>query len=150
MRQRFPLLCLLAATGLIAGCENTGDEEARRTLEAVNVIDESNLNDIMLTVADPEEAVNYFRKATAQQPDRIDLKRGLAKSLVRAQRPAEAAPVWAQVVASPGVTNADRVEYADALIRTIDWKGAEAALAATPPTYETYQRYRLEAMVADS
>ena len=26
----------------------------------------------------------------------------------------------------------------------------EAALAATPPTYETYQRYRLEAMVADS
>jgi len=150
MRQRFPLLCLLAATGLIAGCENTGDEEARRTLEAVNVIDESNLNDIMLTVADPEEAVNYFRKATAQQPDRIDLKRGLAKSLVRAQRPAEAAPVWAQVVASPGVTNADRVEYADALIRTNDWKGAEAALAATPPTYETYQRYRLEAMVADS
>ena len=32
----------------------------------------------------------------------------------------------------------------------MDWKWAEAELNKTPPTYETFERYRLEAMVADS
>ena len=36
------------------------------------------------------------------------------------------------------------------MIRNGDWDGAEAALDAVPPTFETLQRYRLEAMVADS
>jgi hypothetical protein len=34
----------------------------------VNVIDESNLNDIMLTVADPAEAVPISRTAVARTP----------------------------------------------------------------------------------
>jgi len=151
MRQISPILLGLAAAGMLAACEQTtSDAEVRRTIEEVNVIDETNLNDIMLTVGDPDEAVAYFRKAVAQKPDRIDLKRGLAKSLVRARRAEDAVKVWAEVVASPEVTNEDRVSYADALIRTNDWDGAEAALDATPPTHETYERYRLEAMVADS
>ena len=50
----------------------------------------------------------------------------------------------------PGATNEDRVDYADALIRAGDWKAAQSQLNAIPPTYETYRRYRLEAMVADS
>jgi Flp pilus assembly protein TadD len=44
----------------------------------------------------------------------------------------------------------DRVDYADALIRTGEWDGAQAQLNSIPPTYETYERYRLEAMIADS
>ncbi len=37
-------------------------------MKDVNVIDESNLNDIMLTVADPNEAVAYFDKHAEAEP----------------------------------------------------------------------------------
>ena len=42
------------------------------------------------------------------------------------------------------------VMLADALIRANDWPAAKAELNKIPPTHETYERYRLEAMVADS
>jgi hypothetical protein len=42
------------------------------------------------------------------------------------------------------------MKYADALIRTGDWDAAEAQLDMIPPTLESFERYRLEAMVADS
>lgn len=142
-------LCLIGTTGLSA-CNRSSDAEVQRAIESVNVIDETNLNDIMLTVGDPKEAVAYFSKASAENPDRIDLKRGLAKSLIRASRPAEAATVWQAVAASPEGTMDDRVSLADAYIRTNDWKKAEAELNRIPPTHETFERYRLEAMVADS
>lgn len=150
MRHPVLLALCLGGTTLIAGCGNGSDADVRRAMDSVNVIDESNLNDIMLTIGDPDEAVNYFQNAVQQKPDRIDLKRGLAKSLVRADKPNEASAVWATIVASPQATNADRVEYADALIRSNEWSKAEAQLAQIPPTYETFERYRLEAMVADS
>lgn len=142
-------LCLGTAVGLSA-CGKSDDAQVNRALKSVNVIDETNLNDIMLTVGDPNEAVAYFTRASGENPDRIDLKRGLAKSLIRAQRPAEGARAWAEVVAMPGATNDDRVDLADALIRSNDWKAAEAELNKVPPTHETFQRYRLEAMIADS
>ena len=145
----FLTLCLTGAFGL-AGCQNAGDNDVNRALDAVNVVDESNLGDIMLTVADPNEAVVYFTRTSAEQPGRIDLQRGLAQSLVRAQRPAEAATAWREGVNHPDVTKEDRGELADALIRAGDWDGAKAALNAVPPTYETFKRYRLEAMVADA
>ena len=47
----------------------------------MNVIDETNLNEVLLTAADPNEAVTYFQGAAAKNPDRIDLQRGLAISL---------------------------------------------------------------------
>lgn len=145
----FIALCLGGAVGL-AGCQKAHDARVNRALQSVNAIDESNLSDIMLTVGDPNEAVAYFTKTLGQHPDRIDLKRNLAKSLIRANRPTEAVVVWTEVVAAPGGTNDDRVALADALIRTNDWKQAEAELNKVPPTHETYERYRLEAMVADS
>ena len=83
-------------------------------------------------------------------PGRIDLQRGLAKSLVRAKKPTEAAAAWQKVNEMPGATSDDRVSYADALIRANNWKEAEAQLDRIPPTHETFERYRLEAMVADS
>lgn len=140
-------LCLAAAT--LAAC-GKGGTDVNRALKAVNVIDESNLSEIMLTAGDPNEAVAYFTRSAAENPDRIDLRRGLAKSLVRAGKAAEAARTWAEVIAMPGATHEDRVDQADALIRAGDWDGAQAALAAIPPTHETFNRYRLEAMVADS
>jgi Flp pilus assembly protein TadD len=101
-------------------------------------------------VGDPNEAVAYFKKTSDEQPDRIDVKRGLAKSLIRANRPTEAIGVWTAITASPEGTNDDRVALADALIRANEWPRAEAELNKIPPTHETYERYRLEAMVADS
>lgn len=144
------IVAALAALSL-AGCQKPGGGNGvSRAFDGVNVIDESNLNDIMLTVADPAEAVTYFERATSEQPDRIDLKRGLGMSLIRAGQPARAVPVWKQVVASREVTDQDRIDLADALIRSNDWDEAEKVLDTIPPTVETYERYRLEAMVADS
>lgn len=150
--MRHPVFLALCLSGTVAlsACQKNSDAEVDRALKSVNVIDESNLSDIMLTVGDPNEAVAYFTKTLAENPDRIDIKRGLAKSLVRANRPTEAVEIWSQITTSVDGTNADRVAYADALIRTNDWKTAESALNQIPPTFETYERYRLEAMVADS
>ncbi len=143
------LIALTGASLVLSGCGGSDGAQAARAMKDVNVIDESNLNDIMLTVGDPEEAVAYFTKALGIDPGRTDLKRGLAKSLIRAQRPAEAARVWEAVVASPEATADDRVALADAQIRANEWERAEATLNTIPPTYETFERYRLEAMVAD-
>jgi len=143
-------LCLTGMVGLTACQKRQSDAEVQRALKSVNVIDESNLSDIMLTVGDPNEAVAYFQKSADENPDRIDLKRGLAKSLVRAGRPTEAIAVWTAILASPEGAAADRVSLADALIRSNEWPRAEAELNKIPPTHETYERYRLEAMVADS
>jgi len=150
--MRHSLIISLCAIGAftLAGCQDGRDAEVERALKDVNVIDESNLNQIMLTVADPAESVNYFRRTLAQNPDRIDIKRGLAASLIRARQPAEAVRAWETVVADPAATLDDRVELADALIRTNQWDKAEAVLNAIPPTHETFKRYRLEAMIADS
>lgn len=146
---KFLTLCLVSAVA-VTGCQGTRDAKAQRALKSVNVVDESNLSDVMLTVGDPKEAVNYFEKASSENPERIDLKRNLAKSLVRANRPTEAVAVLRAVIASPEGTNDDRVSLADAQIRSNDWSEAEATLNTIPPTFETFERYRLEAMVADS
>lgn len=148
--MRHPLLLCLAAALAVAGCDKVRGNQVARTFQDVNVVDESNLSDIMLTVADPNEAVAYFKRTAAEQPDRVDIQRGLAQSLVRAARFTEAVAVYAKLVQMPKATDDDRVDHADAMIRAGDWKGAEAALDAIPPTHETFKRYRLEAMVADS
>lgn len=143
-------LCLFGTLGLSACERGLSDEDVEQAIKDVNVIDESNLNDVMLTVADPNEAVTYFQRTIADNPDRIDLRRGLAASLVRARKPSMAAKAWEDVLAMPDATAEDRVEYADALIRANEWEKAEAELDKIPPTHETFKRYRLEAMIADS
>lgn len=141
-------LCLVG-TGLLSACGN-GDADASRALQSIDLIDETNLNDLMLTVAEPAEAVAYFRRGVADNPERLDLRRGLARSLIRGGQTTEGAGLWREIVADPGATNEDRVAFADALIRTNDWDGAAAVLNTIPPTFETFDRYRLEAMVADA
>ncbi len=150
--MRHPIVFSLGLTGalFLAACDQSGSAQVDRALRDVNVVDETNLNDVMLTVADPDEAVIYFTRAAANDPGRIDLMRGLAKSLIRAGRAPEAVSAWDAVVAHDEATVTDEVDLADALIRNNDWERAETVLDAIPPTHETYKRYRLEAMVADS
>lgn len=150
--MRHPVIAMLClgSTVALSACQKNSDAQVQRALKDVNVIDESNLNDVMLSVADPNEAVDYFTRTLQENPDRIDVMRGLARSLVRAQKPTEAAQVWRSAVAHPDSTPEDRVMLADALIRSNQWPEAKAELNQIPPTHETFDRYRLEAMVADS
>ena len=150
MRHPILLSVSVAAVVALSACERSGETQVERALADLDVVDETNLSDVMLTVSDPTEAVSYFSTASANEPGRIDLMRGLAKSLIRANRPAEAVPAWEAVVQHEDATFDDSVDLADALIRNNRWEDAQARLNTIPPTYETYRRYRLEAMVADS
>lgn len=150
--MRHPILIPLCIAGslVLSACARDKGVEAAKALKDLNVIDQSNLNDLMLNSSDSEGAVAYFSKAAAQNPERTDLKRGLAMSLIKVQKPIEAAKIWREVAYGPDGTSADRVQLADALIRTNDWAGAKKELDQIPPTHETFERYRLEAMIADS
>lgn len=139
---------LLIALVALSACGQ--DAQTRKALKAAEEVDQNNMADIMLNVADPADAVNYFTRVAGEHPDRIDLQRGLAKSLVRAGQPENGAKVWTKVIAMPGASNDDRVSLAEAQIRAGDWKAAQATLAGVPPTHETFDRYRIEAMVADA
>ncbi|AJE45923.1 tetratricopeptide repeat protein [Celeribacter indicus] len=150
MRNISMITLALAGTLALSACQKPFGGDVRRADTSVNAIDGTGLSDIMLNAADPNESVSYFLRATNENPDRLDLQRGLAKSLLRANQPDAAAAAWEKVVAHKDAGMDDRVDYADALIRTGDWKAAEAQLDSVPPTHETYKRYRLEAMVADS
>ncbi|MBV6635370.1 MAG: tetratricopeptide repeat protein [Mameliella sp.] len=151
--MRHPIIVSLCAAGVVAlsACDKGIDSaEMDRKFQGVNVVDESDLNEVMLTVGDPNEAVAYFQRTLKENPDRIDIRRGLAQSLVRAKRIPEAKVAWAKVVEHEDSTDDDRVQLADVLIRAGEWDQAEKVLDAIPPTVETYKRYRLEAMIADS
>ncbi|MFD3190691.1 tetratricopeptide repeat protein [Sedimentitalea sp. HM32M-2] len=150
MRHLLLIPSVIAAGLTLSACTEKADETVERAFQDVNVVDESDLNDVMLTVSDPNEAVDYFSRSLKQNPNRIDLQRGLALSLVRAKRNTEGVSAWKKVVSMPGATSDDKIELADAQIRNGDWKDAEKSLDSVPPTYETFKRYRLEAMVADA
>jgi Flp pilus assembly protein TadD len=151
MRHPILIAVCIAGASVVAGCaEKNANDTVERAFKDVNVVDATNLSDVMLTVADPNEAVSYFQRASAEDPTRIDHQRGLASSLIRAKRMTEGAAAWKKVTAMPEATPEDSVEYADSLIRSGDWAGAEKVLDKVPPTHETFKRYRLEALVADS
>ena len=151
--MRHPILMAagFAAVFAVAGCaEKDANATVERAFEDVNALEGNDISDVMLTVADPNEAVNYFQRTVAQKPEKIELQRGLASSLVRAKRATEGVTAWKRVTEMPETTPDDSVEYADALIRSGDWANAEKVLDSVPPTHETFKRDRLEALVADS
>ncbi len=150
--MRHPILISLMLVGAagISGCNRSGDAEVQRAMQDLNVIEDSGLSDVMLTVGDPNEAVAYFERAVQADPGRSDLLRGLAKSQIRAGQTTAAVATWQQVLALPDATLDDSVSLADALIRTNAWDQAREVLNTIPPTHETFERYRLEAMVADA
>ncbi|MBO9408938.1 tetratricopeptide repeat protein [Shimia sp. R9_1] len=135
---------------VLAACSDSDQESVERAIQDVNALDESNLSDVMLTVADPNEGIAYFQRTLNDNPDRIDIQRGLAVSYVRAKRFTEAVPAWTRVTKHKESTANDRVDLADAQIRAGQWDAAEKTLDSIPPTHETFKRYRLEAMIADS
>ncbi len=149
MRHIVISLCL-GSTLVLSACGSDNAAEVDSAFKAVNVIDESGLNDVMLNSPDPEEGVRYFQRASAENPDRIDLKRGLAMTLVRAGKSTQANATWRQIIESDEATSDDRLGYADSLIRSGEWDRAEEQLDQIPPTMESFKRYRLEAMIADA
>ena len=150
MRQPLSLTAICVA-GLIvlSACDKSDGESVDRAFQGVNVIDGTDLNDVMLTVADPNEAVSYFQRSLGQDPDRIDFRRGLALSLIRAKRVTEGVGAWNRVVEHEDATSTDKTNLADALIRAGQWERAEETLNSIPPTHETFERYKLEAIIAD-
>ena len=48
---------LLAIIVSLSACQKDSESDVNRAIQEVNAIDESNMSDIMLTVADPQEAV---------------------------------------------------------------------------------------------
>lgn len=149
--SHLPKVALLA-TFVVAGCagDPEAEKEAIQSLDSLNVIDESNLNAIMLDFADPDQAVAYFQRSLRDDPDRAEFQQGLANTLVKAKRPEEAVVAFEDLIAKGNARPQDRLKYAEALIQTGKWDKAGSELNKIPPTLETYDRYRLEAMVADN
>ncbi len=134
---------------ILVGCEAMSP--GKPTLDGdIDVIEATQQTDIMLTLAEPGEAVNYFRRKMGEKPEDATYIRGLAISLNRASRPQEAALVYNRLVESGKATNEDRLAYSETLIKTGSIEDAEQQLLAIPPTVETYKRYLLEAIVADN
>jgi Flp pilus assembly protein TadD len=133
----------------LAGCAELTDEEKNADLGPINAIDAAGLNDIMLNLADPAEAVAFFRDSLAEEPDRLDLKKKYAQALSQNRQFAEAALIYEQLIDEGHADSNDRLNYADALVRNGAWDEAKVQLDAIPPTVESFDRYFLEALVAD-
>ena len=74
--MRHPVFLAVSLAGALAlsACEQkSADETVERAFQDVNVIDESDLNDVMLTVADPNEAVTYFQRTADVSPGGLHL-----------------------------------------------------------------------------
>jgi len=149
MRHPIKLAAAFAALIALTACGTSDEAEVDRALQELTAGQDGELNEIFLSVADPAEAIAYFSRSLAQDPANIGLMRGLASSYTRGNRTAEAVPAWQDVTNHPEATMDDRVELAGAFIRTNRWDEAEAMLNSVPPTHETYERYRLEAVIAD-
>ena len=147
MRHTILRALLCGGIAALAGCGGTG-ADVNRALSTLD--EEGGIREVMLSVAEPGEAVDYFQGRLSADPDDLGNMRDLAASLVRARRTTEGVLAWRKVVAHPDAGPEDRVELAHALIRGSEWAEAKTILDGIPPSHRTFQRYRLEAMVADS
>jgi len=134
---------------VLAGCEAMSPD--RPTLDGdLDVIAATDQTDIMLTLAQPDEAATYFRRKLGEEPGNETYMRGLAISLSRANRPQEAALAYDRLIEAGHANTDDRLVYSETLIKSGDIDKAEKQLASIPPTVESYKRYLLEAIVADN
>ncbi len=150
--MRHPLPCALLAGSviLLSACGGSKPAAVSRAIDTVNAVDQRNVAELMLKAGNPDEAVRYFNGQLEDDPDNLRNRRGLARSLIRAGRVADAIPEWRTVADHPEATRDDRVMLAEAHLRANDWEAGKAVLDAIPPTHESFDRYRLEAMIADS
>lgn len=143
------IICCFALAILMTGCGRITEEEKNAELGALNAIDATGLSDIMLNLADPDEAVNFFRNSLAQNPDDVQTMRNLALALVRARKYDESVLAFEQLIDTGEATSEDHLAYADSLVRNGAWDAAKTQLDVIPPTVENFRRYFLEALVAD-
>ena len=150
MRQRILIALLCGGTLALSGCGGGWRTDVARAVDGAAADGTEEIERLMLTAAPPDEAIPYFQRRMRDAPDDIAPGRGLATSLTRAGRAQEALLAWRRVAGHPDATDDDRVSLAAALVRADDWTGAKAQLDAIPPTHATFERYRIEAMIADS
>ena len=147
MKNRAVQWLAIAVTTLgLTACEsvsNTPDPLAG------SVIDEANLNELMLTAGDPEDAAEYFQQSLAREPDRADFRRGLAVSLARAKRYNEAARVFQELITLNQDKPIDRLEYSFVAMRLDRWDDVKTLSQSFPDGLQTSRRYVIDAMVAD-
>lgn len=150
--MRHPVLFALLLGGLFAlsACGKLAQSDVTRAVDSATRAEADSIREIMLTVADPREAVTYFQRQAQGDPDDLDKQRDLAGALIKAGRTTEGKQAWQRIVDGAGSNSEDLVSLADAMIRTSEWAAAKVVLDTVPPTHETFARYRLEAMVADS
>lgn len=139
-------LAISAVAVSLAACESVSQKEDPL---AASVIDEANLNELMLTASDPQDAVEYFEQAVAREPNRDDFRRGLARSLVRAKRYNEAARVYQELITLNQDEPIDRLEYAYVAVHLDRWDDVSTLAASFPDSLQTPRRYLIDAMVAD-
>ncbi|MEM7525900.1 MAG: tetratricopeptide repeat protein, partial [Pseudomonadota bacterium] len=115
---------------------------------SASVIDETNLNDLMLTLSDPEDAVAYFRESLEREPSRLEFKRGYALSLARSRRHADAVRIFEELDRD-GVANPEtRLEHAHSLARLQRWEEAENQMALVGSNVDVPRRHLIDAMLA--
>jgi Flp pilus assembly protein TadD len=139
------LVITIAALSLSA-CERVSKKEDPL---AGSIIDEADLNDLMLSANDPSAAVQYFEQSVAREPDRADFRRGLAKSLWRAERYNEAARVYQELITLGQDEPTDRLDYAFVNIKLDRWDDVKILSQGFPDGLQTPRRYMIDAMVAD-
>jgi len=140
----------LVAVLAVAACGPRPQIDNSGELATLEAIDEQTITDIMLTSGDAVQAINFFRAKLAEEPNRVDYKRGLAESYVRARQHDQAILIYEQLDEAGQATPDDLMALADAYLRNGGWDEARATLAKVPPTLETYDRYRIEALLADN
>jgi tetratricopeptide (TPR) repeat protein len=128
----------------LAACTSPHEDRSIGNLNSKSV------DAIMLNFSDPTESVKYFSGELAQAPSDVEAKRNLAGALARAHRFDEAVGFYKEVTAAGPMPPTDRLTFADALVRTGDWKAAATQLAKLPDSERSYDRYRLAAVLADA
>ena len=114
-----------------------------------NVIDQAEIGDLLLAAGNPEESVSYFQNALATEPERADLRRGLAVSLARAKRYPESARIYQEMIALGQAEPVDRMEYALVQARLQKWDEVRNIVTALPGGLNTSRRHMLDAVLAD-
>ncbi|MEX2517875.1 MAG: tetratricopeptide repeat protein [Paracoccaceae bacterium] len=149
-------MTLLRSTALLAAlalgaCAGPMDEPPQLSGDdqPINVIDASSLNELMLTVSDPDDAVSYFQRALNEDPGRVDYQRGYALALARARRYGEAAEQFEALEQDGAANDRIRIEHAHSLARLERWPEADAQMAQVSAGADSARRYLIDAMLAD-
>lgn len=143
------ILAAVASAAVLAGCAQSANNPAVDPL-AKNVIDDAGLSNLLLTAGDPEQAVTYFAQASAEEPERADLRRGLAVSLARAGRYPESARVYQELDSLGQASPVDLLEYGFVAVRLQRWDDAEALEARLPGGLNSSRRHVFAGILADN